>query len=89
VNVNYRLSTLGFLAIPGTAIKGNFGIGDQINALKWTVANIAKFGGDPRQITIIGESAGAGSVRALLGSPPAIPLFQGAVAMSYVSPWPC
>ncbi|KAG0652705.1 Acetylcholinesterase [Hyphodiscus hymeniophilus] len=87
VNVNYRLSTLGFLAIPGTDIKGNYGIGDQINGLelrfaKWTIKNIADFGGDPNQITIIGESAGAGSVRVLLGSPPAIGKYQGAVAMS-------
>ena len=82
VTINYRLSTLGFLAIPGTGIKGNFGIGDQINALKWTVDNVAHFGGDPSKITIMGESAGAGSVRTLLGSPPAIGLFQGAVAMS-------
>lgn len=82
VTINYRLSTLGFLAIPGTDIRGNFGIGDQIVALQWTVNNIAKFGGDPKRVTIIGESAGAGSVRTLLGSPPAIGLFQGAVAMS-------
>ncbi|KIW10393.1 hypothetical protein PV08_11355 [Exophiala spinifera] len=82
VTFNYRLSTLGFLAIPDTDIKGNFGIGDQIVALEWTVQNIAKFGGDPKQITIIGESAGAGSVRTLLGSPLAIGMFQGAVAMS-------
>lgn len=82
VNINYRLSTLGFLAIPGTNITGNFGIADQINALEWTVKNIASFGGDPNRITIIGESAGAGSVRVLLGSPPAIGKFQAAVAMS-------
>ncbi|KEF60809.1 esterase/lipase [Exophiala aquamarina CBS 119918] len=82
VTINYRLSTLGFLAIPGTDIKGNFGIADQIVALQWTVRNIASFGGDPSKITIMGESAGAGSVRTLLGSPPAIGLFQGAVAMS-------
>ncbi|KAE8449913.1 hypothetical protein EG329_007390 [Mollisiaceae sp. DMI_Dod_QoI] len=82
VNINYRLSTLGFLAIPGTNITGNYGIGDQITALEWTIKNIASFGGDPNQITINGESAGAGSVRTLLGSPPAIGKFQGAVAMS-------
>ncbi|KAK5064832.1 hypothetical protein LTR84_000666 [Exophiala bonariae] len=82
VGINYRLSTLGFLAIPGTDIKGNFGIGDQIVALQWTIRNIANFGGDPARITIMGESAGAGSVRTLLGSPPAINLFQGAIAMS-------
>lgn len=82
VNINYRLSTLGFLAIPGTDISGNFGIADQITALDWTIANIASFGGDPKRITINGESAGAGSVRTLLGSPKAIGKYQGAVAMS-------
>jgi hypothetical protein len=82
VNINYRLSTLGFLAIPGTNITGNYGIADQIVALDWTIKNIASFGGDPQQITIIGESAGAGSVRTLLGSPPAIGKYQGGVAMS-------
>lgn len=84
VEINYRLSTLGFLAIPGTPIKGNFGIGDQVTALQWVKKNIAKFGGDPNKITIMGESAGAGSVRALLGSPPVISnrLIAGAVAQS-------
>ncbi|MCJ1291316.1 hypothetical protein MMC34_002859 [Xylographa carneopallida] len=82
VTINYRLSTLGFLAIPGTSITGNYGIADQITALQWTIDNIASFGGDPNMITIIGESAGAGSVRVLLGSPPAIGKYQGAVAMS-------
>ncbi|CAI6315103.1 unnamed protein product [Periconia digitata] len=82
VSINYRLSTLGFLAIPGTDIKGNYGIADQIVALDWVVANIAAFGGDPERITIAGESAGAGSVRALLGSPRAAGKFQGAIALS-------
>ncbi|KAL1610624.1 hypothetical protein SLS60_002294 [Paraconiothyrium brasiliense] len=82
VSINYRLSTLGFLAIPGTKIAGNFGIADQTVALDWVRANIASFGGDPKQITIIGESAGAGSVRTLLGSPQAIGKYQGAVANS-------
>lgn len=82
VNINYRLSTLGFLAIPGTDIKGNFGIADQIVALDWVIANIASFGGDPKRITIAGESAGAGSVRTLLGSPKAIGKYQAAIAMS-------
>ncbi|KAF3941834.1 Cholinesterase [Dactylella cylindrospora] len=82
VNINYRLSTLGFLAIPGTDIKGNFAISDMIAALKWTIDNIAAFGGDPNRIVINGESAGGGSTRVLLGSPPAIPLFQGAISMS-------
>lgn len=55
VEINYRLSTLGFLAIPGTEVKGNFGIGDQITALRWVRENIAQFGGDPNKVTIIGK----------------------------------
>ncbi|PSR88646.1 Carboxylesterase family-domain-containing protein [Coniella lustricola] len=84
VQLNYRLSTLGFLAIPGTDIRGNYGIGDQITALRWIKKNIASFGGDPNKVTIIGESAGAGSVRVLLGSPPVIreKLISGGVAQS-------
>ncbi|KFZ08225.1 hypothetical protein V502_09478 [Pseudogymnoascus sp. VKM F-4520 (FW-2644)] len=82
VQIQYRLNTLGFLAIPGTTVTGNYGIADQINALQWVIKNIASFGGDPNQITIGGDSAGAGSVRALLGSPPANGKFQGAIAMS-------
>lgn len=84
VQFNYRLSTLGFLAIPGTKIKGNFGISDQVTALRWVRENIAQFGGDPEKVTIIGESAGAGSVRALLGSPPVISekLIEGGVSQS-------
>lgn len=84
VEINYRLSTLGFLAIPGTDIKGNFGIGDQIVALEWVKKNIAQFGGDPNRVTIIGGSAGAGSVRTLLGSPKVInqKLIAGAIPQS-------
>ncbi|KAF3763960.1 acetylcholinesterase precursor [Cryphonectria parasitica EP155] len=84
VELNYRLSTLGFLAIPGTDVKGNFGIGDQVTALEWVKQNIASFGGNPNKVTIIGESAGAGSVRTLLGSPPVIEntLISGGVSQS-------
>jgi hypothetical protein len=56
VEINYRLSTLGFLAIPGTDIKGNFGISDQVVALEWVKKNIAQFGGDPTRVTIVSES---------------------------------
>lgn len=82
VEINYRLGTLGFLAIPGTDITGNYGIADQVVALEWVKANIAAFGGDPDKVTIIGESAGAGSVKALLSVPCAQGLFRGAVPMS-------
>lgn len=81
MTINYRLSTYGFLAVPGH-LPGNYGLADQITALDWVIANIEKFGGDPKRITIAGQSAGAGSVRVMLGSPKAIGKFQGAVAMS-------
>ncbi|KAJ3050950.1 hypothetical protein HK097_008074 [Rhizophlyctis rosea] len=81
VTFNYRLGAYGFMTIPGV-LNGNYGIGDQIVALDWTIKNIAKFGGDPDAITINGGSAGAASVRALLGSPKAIGKFAAAIAMS-------
>lgn len=82
VNMNYRLSTLGFLALNDGETNGNFGIADLIAALDWTRAHIADFGGDPNHITIAGQSAGAAAVRALLGSPKAIGKFAGAIEMS-------
>lgn len=83
VQINYRLGSLGFLAIQGS-LQGNYGIGDQITALRWVKNNIAAFGGDPAKITIIGDSAGAGSVRVLLGSPLVIKenLIAGGIAQS-------
>ena len=72
VAINYRLSTLGFLALDDGVTKGNFGFADQINALDWVRNNIQDFGGDPDRITIFGQSAGAASVRAMLASPKSI-----------------
>ncbi|KAH9479073.1 Para-nitrobenzyl esterase [Psilocybe cubensis] len=82
VSINYRLGALGFLALEDGVTNGNFGIADQITALQWVREHIAEFGGDPSLVTIYGQSAGAGSVRALLASPPAFGLFQGAIAQS-------
>ncbi|KAF7303809.1 Cholinesterase [Mycena indigotica] len=82
VTFNYRLGALGFLALNDGVTNGNFGLGDQITALHWVQEHISSFGGDPTRVTILGQSAGAGSVRALLGSPPAIGLFSGAIAES-------
>lgn len=82
VTINYRLGTLGFLALNDGITKGNFGLADQITALEWVRRNIQDFGGDPDRITIFGQSAGAGSVRALLASPKARGKFAGAIMQS-------
>jgi len=66
VTVAYRLGTYGFLAIPGTDIKGNFGIGDQITGLEWVLKNIAAFGGDPNMITINGGRYGKSRMKILV-----------------------
>jgi para-nitrobenzyl esterase len=88
VTINYRLSALGFLAHPDLSaespqgVSGNYGILDQLFALEWVRDNIAKFGGDPGNVTIFGESAGGASVIALLSSPLAGGLFHRAIAQS-------
>ena len=82
VAINYRLSTLGFLALDDGVTKGNFGFADQINALDWVRNNIQDFGGDPDRITIFGQSAGAASVRAMLASPKSMGKFTGAIPQS-------
>src|SRR5262249_44976417 len=75
VNVNYRLGVFGYYAHPELSaeseqhVSGNYGLLDQIAALRWVRANIAAFGGDPDNITIFGQSAGSMSVVALLVSP--------------------
>ena len=88
VTINYRLGVLGFLAHPELTAEsehhasGNYGLSDQIAALKWVNANIAKFGGDPLRVTIWGQSAGAFSVAAMVASPLAAGLFQQSQADS-------
>jgi para-nitrobenzyl esterase len=87
VSVAYRVGAFGFLAHPelskesGTG-SGNYGLEDQIAGLRWVRDNIAKFGGDPRRVTIFGESAGGLSVSMLAASPPARGLFQRAISES-------
>lgn len=82
VDINYRLTTLGFLALDDGITNGNYGLADQINALDWVRQHIADFGGDSDRITIFGQSAGAGSVRALIASPKSIGKFAGAIPLS-------
>ena len=92
VTINYRLMQLGFFAHPalekenrGGAV--NFGLLDQIAALKWVQQNIAQFGGDPGNVTILGQSAGGKSVLALFASPLARGLFHKGMAISsYIVP---
>ena len=88
VTVNYRLGVLGFLAHPELTEEsphrssGNYGFLDQIAALEWVQENIATFGGDPRRVTIFGESAGAWTVSILMASPLAKDLFHRGIAES-------
>lgn len=88
VSINYRLGVLGWLAHPELSkespfgVSGNYGLLDQIEALKWVQRNIAAFGGDPSNVTIAGESAGGLSVMYLLAAPPARGLFAKAIAES-------
>ena len=88
VSINYRLGVLGWLAHPelsaesSQGISGNYGLLDQIRALTWVKENIAAFGGDPANVTIAGESAGALSVMYLMASPLARGLFAKGIAQS-------
>ena len=82
MTINYRLGVLGFFNIPGTKTKGNYGLLDQILALKWVNKHIGDFGGDASKITIFGESAGAASVSLLMLSPLAKGLFSKVIAQS-------
>ncbi|MEU6148091.1 carboxylesterase family protein [Streptomyces sp. NPDC047081] len=90
VTFNYRTGVFGFLAHPdlseesGHGASGNYGLLDQIAALRWIRRNITAFGGDPDRVTVAGQSAGAGSVAFLTYSPLAAGLFHRAIAQSGV-----
>ena len=88
VSVTYRLGVIGFFSHPLLSaesphgVSGNYGLMDQAAALKWIYDNIEQFGGDPKNITIFGQSAGAGSVQSLCASPISKNLVSKAISMS-------
>ena len=86
VTINYRLGPMGFVTLPElkeeAGFTGNYGLYDQMTAMKWVKDNIASFGGDPENITIMGQSAGAMSVQQHVCSPLTEGLFQKAVMSS-------
>lgn len=88
VTMNYRLTAAGFMTHPELTREaghpGNYGLMDVIAALRWIKANIAGFGGDPAKVTVMGQSAGAGAINALLRSPEAAGLFRAAILNSGV-----
>ena len=89
VTIQYRLGPFGFLSTGDSAAPGNYGMLDQVQALKWVKENIKNFGGDPDKITIIGLSAGGASVSLHLLSRLSANLFHRAISESgvYLSPW--
>lgn len=84
VSMNYRLGAFGFLAVPNDTLPapGNQGLLDQVLALRWIQDHIADFGGDPKKVTLFGESAGGWSIGFHVISPVASPLFQRAIIQS-------
>ncbi|XP_063244711.1 uncharacterized protein LOC134545858 isoform X3 [Bacillus rossius redtenbacheri] len=89
VTFNYRLGVIGFLSLEGTDVASNAGLKDQVAALRWVKKNIAKFGGDPDNVTIYGQSAGSASVSYQVLSPMSKGLFRRAIAQSgsALNPW--
>ncbi|XP_068084824.1 juvenile hormone esterase [Anabrus simplex] len=82
VSINYRLGVFGFLSTEDEVVPGNAGMKDQVLALRWVQQNIAAFGGDPNQVTIVGESAGGSSIQYHMLSPMSKGLFRSAIGQS-------
>ncbi|XP_071522527.1 venom carboxylesterase-6-like isoform X2 [Panulirus ornatus] len=89
VVLQYRLGILGFLSTEDSVIPGNFGLLDQTIALRWVQRNIGHFGGDPKKVTVFGESAGSASIHYHMLSPMTEGLFSRAIMQSgtALSPW--
>lgn len=89
VTLNYRLGPLGFASTEDVELPGNYGLKDQVLALKWVQENIASYGGSPKNVTIFGQSAGGASVHYHMVSPLSKGLFHRAIPMSGTShcPW--
>jgi len=94
ININYRLAGIGFLALealakedPNYPTTGNYGLVDQRFALQWVQKNIAQFGGNPTDVTIMGESAGGASVMYHLVMPKSFPFFQKGIVESGYGLW--
>ena len=91
VTINYRLGVLGYIAHPALSaddprgVSGNYGLLDQVASLAWVRDNIAEFGGDPSNVTIFGESAGAQSVTEIMSTPLSATLFHKAILQSGAS----
>lgn len=89
VSGNYRLGPLGFLSTETTDCPGNFGLKDQVEVLRWVQKYIASFGGNPKSVTIFGESAGAASITYHMNSKKSEGLFHRAILQSgtFFNPW--
>lgn len=89
VTFNYRLGVLGYLSTGDAAAQGNWGLKDMQEALRWVRNNIARFGGNPNQVTVFGESAGGVAVHYLMLSTQSTLLFQRAISQSgsALNPW--
>ncbi|MBF6172697.1 carboxylesterase/lipase family protein [Nocardia blacklockiae] len=92
VSLNYRLGGFGYVdfsefSTPARPFESNLGLRDQVAALRWVQRNIAAFGGDPGNVTIFGESAGAHAVVSLLATPDAAGLFRRGIAQSAPADW--
>lgn len=89
VTINYRLSIFGFLSTGDSHAQGNYGLKDIIQALRWIQADIARFGGDPNNVTLFGHSAGAAAVQYLVLSQTTAGLYHKAVFQSgsVLNPW--